>query len=61
MKKKETIRIIIEFRGNYAREEAINELSNVRQILMRRNPLDEPHVFCMISHDGKTWEIDDSL
>jgi len=41
----ETVRIVIEFNGEYAQQNADDKIDDVRQLFMRRNPLDEPYIF----------------
>ena len=39
------VRIVVEFDGNYAMDMANSNIDDVRQLFMRRNPLDEPRIF----------------
>jgi len=49
-------RIVIEMSGNYQSEMLTNILDMVRQVCIRRDPLDEPFISTEVSKDdGKSW------
>ena len=61
-KNNEKVRIIIEFHGDFQRDWASNEIRNVKQVFVSRNPLTEPYITTEVSKDGgKTWGTIDSI
>jgi hypothetical protein len=61
-KKNEKVRIVIEFHGDFQRDWAGNEIRNVKQVFVSRNPLTEPYITTEVSKDdGKTWQIIDAI
>lgn len=52
-------RIIIEISGPFAQEEAENKINEVSQIFMRRNPIEEPHIYIEIIDDPNISLFDD--
>ncbi len=45
-------RIVISFKNQY---EAENEIDDVRQLFMRRNPLDEPDIYIEVESENGEW------
>jgi hypothetical protein len=55
--KKHLARIVVEFSGDYAMDNAKSKIDDIRQAVMCRNPLDEPFVRAETSEDnGETWQ-----
>ena len=43
--KNKKYKIIIEFDNNYNKQDVEDKMSDVEQLFMCRNPLDEPHIY----------------
>lgn len=44
-------KIVVEFDGEFAKDEAYEKLDDVQQLFLRRNPLDEPFIYIVTDED----------
>jgi len=49
-------RVVIDFHGNNQAQDALDCIDDVRQILMRRDPSDEPFIHIQHQNANGEWE-----